>query len=121
MQLATLRFKLTMEDAKDEFMDSFYGLGYIFTTILNCNDIDKDEFLSKAEIVAGTVDNKDSVWLSYDGWYIIADGLSMIRLSEIAHSDFEAVGTMSARDLYDHNFMFREAETKQSKKKAKMS
>lgn len=121
MQKATLQFKLTLEAASDDFMETFYGLGYIFTTILGGHGIDKEHFLNTAEVIAGTASGVDSVWLSYRGWYIIADGTSTIRLTEIDHSDFEPAGSMSARLLYENNFAFREKVEKKNQARAMMS
>lgn len=108
MQRSTLQFKLSMEDEPTEFLETFYGVGYVFQTILDCGDAIREHFLKHGKLIVGIAENKESCWLAYCGWYIIADGMHMIRMVKINQSDFEAAEDVSAQDLYDRHFRFQE-------------
>lgn len=121
MQLATLQFKLTMEDEPTEFLESFYGVGYVFQTILNSGPQIKNYFLKTGKLVVGVADEKESCWLSFCGWYIIADGMHSIHMVQIEFSDFDVAETVDAQELYERHYLFQDSPVEQNARNLRMS
>lgn len=112
MQEATIRAKASKEFDNPEFQDYFFGMGYIFTTIINMDETVKQYFLDTAKIVVGFVDNKECCWVSFCGWYILADGMYLIKMTKINYSDFEAMQEVAANLYYSKYYEENEPATK---------
>lgn len=104
MRLATLRFKLELESDTDENLNSFYGVGYVFQTLIESGISEKEFFLNHGKLVVGRINGEEECWLSLGDWYIYADGYANIDWTLIKDSDYVVEDEVPARDIYERFF-----------------
>lgn len=104
MQESTLHLK-EFETKDEELEGFFFGVLYIIHSIVDLSPIAKEYFLNTGKLVVGLVDNKETCWISFCGWYILADGMYMIRMTQIKYADFNVIEEVDIRGFYERNFI----------------
>lgn len=120
MQEATNKLKSSNDYEESEFRDYYYGMDYIIHTILKLGLEIRQYFLDTAKIVVGIADNKECCWISFCGWYIFADGMYLIKMTNIKYSDFEPIQVVDAKD-FAHRYYIEDDSAIKKDSRQKMS
>lgn len=104
MRIATMKFKMSYEGKDDDNMESLYGVGYVFQTIMDSDIIERDFFLADGKLVVGLMEENEECWLSFGDWYIFADGFNRIEWYASDDDRFIVGAQLAAIDIYEKFF-----------------